>query len=229
MASHIKQTVMIGPHRLILGDAYRVLPEFGWFDALVTDPPYVLATSGGGRYRKQRKMLDTIETEGLSRGFDVSILSWKYARAIICFCSNDQLFEVGMRLRQGFHRTVVCQWHKTNPQPVANKHYRPDTEFYVHAWQQGFHPQGDLADKARFLLSPVGKSSYDHPTVKPDAVMNKIITNVAGRDICDPFMGTGSTGVAAIRAGRIFTGIENSKKYFKTAVRRITQAYAGAA
>lgn len=52
--------------------------------------------------------------------------------------------------------------------------------------------------------------------------MNKIITNVAGERICDPFMGTGSTGVAAISAGRQFVGIEKNRKHFETAVRRIT-------
>ncbi len=120
---------------------------------------------------------------------------------------------------------MLCEWHKSNPQPVANKHYQPDTEFYIHAWQKGFHPAGELKDKGRYIIGPVGKSPYDHPTVKPDYVMDKIITNLAGKTVCDPFMGTGSTGVAAIRQGRIFTGIELSKKYFDIARQRIEAAY----
>jgi site-specific DNA-methyltransferase (adenine-specific) len=66
---------------------------------------------------------------------------------------------------------------------------------------------------------------FGHPTPKPDILMNKILANLAGETICDPFMGTGSTGVAAIRAGRIFTGIEHNPKHFETAVRRVTAAY----
>ena len=56
--------------------------------------------------------------------------------------------------------------------------------------------------------------------------MAKIITNAAGDSVCDPFMGTGSTGVAAIRAGKRFTGIEHNPLHFATAVRRITAAVA---
>jgi site-specific DNA-methyltransferase (adenine-specific) len=65
---------------------------------------------------------------------------------------------------------------------------------------------------------------HGHPTVKPDAVMDKIIRNVSGKSVCDPFMGTGSTGVAAIRAGKRFVGIEHNHAHFDTACRRIEEA-----
>jgi len=223
------QCVEIGPHRLYLGNCYDLLPTFEQFDSLVMDPPYIVQTAGGGKYRKARPMMDDIADADLDHGFDLSVLSWKYAGAIICFCSNEQRFEVEQRLRQGFHRVVLLTWNKTNAQPVANKHYRPDTEHYLHAWQKGFHPEGELADKSRYLVSPIVRSPYDHPTVKPDAVMNKVLINVSGKTVCDPFMGTGSTGVAAIRAGRIFTGIEEKPKYFDIAVERIRQTFAEAA
>jgi DNA modification methylase len=66
---------------------------------------------------------------------------------------------------------------------------------------------------------------FGHPTVKPEAVMNKIMRNVNGQTVCDPFMGTGSTGVAAILAGKTFTGIEHNPEYYKTAISRISAAY----
>jgi DNA modification methylase len=50
--------------------------------------------------------------------------------------------------------------------------------------------------------------------------------NVAGETICDPFMGTGSTGVAALRAGKRFTGIEHNPTHFNTAVQRLTATWA---
>jgi site-specific DNA-methyltransferase (adenine-specific) len=62
--------------------------------------------------------------------------------------------------------------------------------------------------------------------VKPLDVMNKIARNLNGSTLIDPFMGTGSTGVAAIRAGKIFTGIEKNPKHFRTAVARISDAWA---
>ncbi len=68
-------------------------------------------------------------------------------------------------------------------------------------------------------------ADFDHPTVKPGPVMDKIVRNVAGSTICDPFMGTGSTGVAAIKAGRRFVGIEKNPRHFETAVTRLTLAW----
>lgn len=117
------------------------------------------------------------------------------------------------------------------PQPLANKHYRPDSEFYVHCWSKGYHPQGTLAEKARTVdaYSVRGKAKFGHPTVKPDAVMDKIVRNVAGSTICDPFMGTGSTGVAAVKAGKAFVGIEQNPTHFETACQRIAAALEGTA
>lgn len=66
--------------------------------------------------------------------------------------------------------------------------------------------------------------TYRHPTVKPEAVMNKIMRNLSGKTVCDPFMGTGSTGVAAIKAGKIFVGIEHNLQHFETAIQRIADA-----
>ncbi|MDD9910204.1 MAG: DNA methyltransferase [Ahrensia sp.] len=213
----------VGPHRLILGDAYEVLPGIGRFDAIVMDPPYRFKASGGGKFRKARGHTDAIMRDDLDLGFDLAILSWRSAGTIVCFCHNDQVISVGSRLKEGFHRIALCQWHKENPMPVANKHYLPDTEFYWHAWQRGYAPIGELANKRRYITTPVGKSPYDHPPVKPDAVMDKVMANVAGVSVCDPFMGTGSTGVAAIKAGRIFTGIEREEKYFEIACERVQQ------
>ena len=77
----------------------------------------------------------------------------------------------------------------------------------------------------RWISAPSLQSKlYGHPTVKPAPVMDKIMRNVAGDRVCDPFMGTGSTGVAAIKAGKRFVGIEKNERHFQTAVKRIAAA-----
>ncbi|MEM6384349.1 MAG: DNA methyltransferase [Pseudomonadota bacterium] len=225
-ASPAVRQVHIGSHTLYLANAYELVPRLGCFDGMITDPPYKINVSGGGRFRAARQHTTEIGKRGLDRGFDLEILSWKFAYGIVCFCHNDQLGNVITRLNTGFHRHAVISWHKDNPMPVANKHYLPDTEFYVHAWQQGYAPIGELKDKARHITTAVGKSPFSHPTVKPDAVMDKILANVPGETICDPFMGTGSTGVAAIKAGRQFTGIEIDPEFFEIACQRIRTAVA---
>lgn len=224
--------VTIGAHEdgpratLYLGDAYAIRPTLGYMDADVMDPPYVIRATGAGKYRKRRPMMDQLMAEGLHTGFDMRIIRPMLCGSAIVFAHNDQLAELLARIKQAFHRHAVCVWQKTNPQPVANKHYRPDLEFYVHAWHKGHHPQGGTNDKLRVsrITSPRGPARFDHPTTKPDELMDKIIRNVAGERICDPFMGTGSTGVAAIRAGKHFVGIEHNPKHFETAVARIRGA-----
>lgn len=223
-------STQIGPHRLILGNAYTVLPTLGWFDALCMDPPYVFRATGGGQYRKQRATMDQIVEEKLDQGFDHTIINPLLCGNVVVFCHNDQLPKVLPYLDGSFRRQAVCIWRKSNPQPVANKHYQPVMEFYIHAWNEGYHPQGALADLDRQITaySPRGAEKFGHPTVKPLPVMDKIMRNMAGQTVCDPFMGTGSTGVAAIRAGKTFTGIEHNPAHFETARQRISEAWAQA-
>ncbi len=108
---------------------------------------------------------------------------------------------------------------------MANKHYQPDTEIYVHAWNRHFAPVGTLPQKRRYIIANGGQdTSIDHPTVKPLGVMLKIVANVAGQTILDPFMGSGTTGVAAVQMGRSFIGIEREERYFDIACKRIEDA-----
>lgn len=219
--------VEVGPATLYCGDAYEIRPTLGWFDADVMDPPYVIKTSGGGSFRKHRPYLDQIKDEGLDRGFDHAIINPLLCGSTVVFCHNDQLPEVAATMKGLFHRYALCVWRKTTPMPVANKHYVPEIELYFHAWQRGYHPVGDLnALKRVFECRSRALKDFGHPTVKPDELMAKIIANVNGQTICDPFMGTGSTGVAAVKAGKLFTGIEHNPAHFETAVRRITEAWA---
>jgi site-specific DNA-methyltransferase (adenine-specific) len=217
--------VTMGRATLYLGDAYVMLHRLGWVDAIVTDPPYVIDMDGGGWFRSTLGHFNEIREQELDRGFDHTIINPLLCGAVIVFCHNDQIPKLATYLDGSFERLVLCSWHKSNPMPVANKHYVPDTEFYFHAWNKDFYPRGQLADKRRHITTAVGKSDFDHPTVKPDEVMDKIITNVAGEIICDPFMDAGSTGVAAVKAGRRFIGIEHNPRHFATAVERLRKAH----
>lgn len=217
--------VKIGRATLFRGDCYKLLRELGRFDALVTDPPYIIRTSGGGHFRKARGHTAQIAAEGLDQGFDLSIINPLQFGTAVAFCHNDQLADLLPHLRGCYERQVVCFWRKTNPMPVANKHYQPDSEIWVHAWSGDYFPRGDLADKKRVWEGAAGRrAEFGHPTVKPLDLMRKIVRNTAGDSICDPFMGTGTTGVAAIEAGRSFIGIEHNPVHWQTAVDRITQA-----
>ena len=218
--------ITFGSATLYCGDSYQILPKLGYVDAIVTDPPYEFRAEGGGMYRAARQGMDQILDEGLAEGFDHSIINPLLCGSVVVFCHNDQLPKLLPYLDGSFERQAVCIWRKKNPQPVANKHYRPVMEFYVHAWNRGHHPRGALEDLDRMIvaMSPRGEAKFGHATVKPDEVMDKIIKNVAPGVIADPFMGTGSTGVAALKAGRRFIGIEKNAAHFETACHRIRAA-----
>lgn len=227
---------IIGNATLYLGDCREVLPTLTPFDCGIMDPPYEFEASGGGIFRRDRDCMDKIQAAGLDKGFDHSILTADRFRSVIVFCHNDQLDRLLPHITSQFNRFALCFWHKSNPMPVANKHYKPDTEIYIHAWNAGGFPVGDLVEKGRYIIAPVGhQSDFDHPTVKPLPVMRKIMSNANGETVCDPFMGTGTTGVAALERGKSFVGIEQDAKFFDIACRRIEDAqrqgdmFAGAA
>ena len=217
----------IGPHTLYCADAYYLRPKLGVFDAEMMDLADRFDNRGGGPFRKSRTGAEMIVQEGLDQGFDHTIINPLRAGAVVVFCHNDQLPELLAYLAPRFNRFCVLAWIKKNPSPMRNKHYLADVEPYVHAWNTGYHPVGDHHDMHRWVSAgSMPAKVFGHPTVKPLDVMNKIARNLNGSTLIDPFMGTGSTGVAAIRAGKIFTGIEKNPKHFRTAVARISDAWA---
>jgi len=222
-----KRKEIIGDCELYLGDCYQILPRLGFIDALVTDPPYEIETSGGGVFRKNRKNMAAIRAAGLDKGFEHTIFKAAQFGSVVMFCHNNQLVELLPYIANEWGKYALCSWHKLNPMPLACKHYRPDTEFYIHGWRAGYHPVGELADLGRYILAMNGQDTkIAHPTVKPLAVMGKIISNVNGGQVCDPFMGSGTTGVACIKAGKKFIGIEKNETFFELAVGRVKAAYA---
>ena len=219
----MSEVVKIGRHTLIYGDSYQEIKCIK-ADSLVTDPPYEFETSGGGIFRRNRQNMDKIINARIDQGFDYSIIDPEKFNSCIVFCHNDQLSELLPYIDSKYHRMVLLSWHKTNPMPVANKNYQPDTEFYIHAWKKDYYPTGDLSDKKRYFFGNNGQDSdINHPTVKPISLMSKIMKNVSGDVIFDPFMGSGTTGIAAHRFGKTFIGCEINKDFFDIAVKRMTE------
>lgn len=217
---------IIGPATLYCGDAYEIRPTLGRMDCDCIDPAYKFNAVGAGKFRAARQATDMLIEEGLDQGFDHKIINPLLCGSAIVFCHPDQLVDLGGYLKGNFRRSILLQWIKENPAPHRNKNYLFDCEPYFHAWNEGFHPVGEHHDMHRHVFAPTAASKiHNHPTVKPDKVMDKILRNINGHTICDSFMGTGSTGVAAIRAGKTFTGIEKNPKHFETAIRRITAAW----
>jgi DNA modification methylase len=200
------------------GDCREILPTLEGVDLVLTDPPYEVVASGGG-IGKQREYLADIE-DFTDCGFDDAILdrftNWA------CFCSKQQLPKLLGRV--GDRRWMIVTWNKPNPTPLCHNNYLPDTEYIVHAWQPG-RLFGEFRDKSRFIVRPVEKNPYDHPNVKPlDVVAKMLRLGSQTRElVLDPFMGSGTTLVAAKLLGRRAIGIELEERYCEIAVERLRQ------
>jgi DNA modification methylase len=200
----------IGDCTLYLGDCMEVMPTLGRVDAVVTDPPYGIdygrsggfsASHGWGPWR-----------ENVS--WDAERPSKEVFDAIIS-ASKHQIIWGGNYFTDYLAPTM--QWL------VWDKGQRnfslADCEF---AWSS----QQKAARIFTYARAKAKNDGKEHPTQKPIELMAWCLGFVKGATtILDPFMGSGTTGVACVKAGRKFIGIEREPTYFEVACRRIADAY----
>lgn len=197
-------------------------------DLVVTDPPYVLDNHGGGAWKNRKHYT---EIRPLSDGFSDEILDelCRVMKKINCyfFCSLKQI----VQLHDYFVNKRKCYWnlltwHKTNPIPACNNRYINDTEFILFFREKGVEIHGTYDTKKTYYVTPLNtkdKKLYNHPTCKPVEILQNLILNssLENEIVLDPFMGSGSTGVACLNTNRHFIGIELDKKYFEIAKERL--------
>ena len=218
---------------LIHGDCLDILRRMPGrsIDCIFTDPPYIIGASvHGSGIASKRTYLRDIAAAGFHTGFDPILLD-EFIRLLkapnlFLFCSRLQLRDhLNWAHRQSLNWALLC-WHKPNPIPLTAAPYLPDTEYILHFWK-GAPIRGSYRSKRRFYVHPCSKNTLGHPTVKQLHIVKNLLLNAAtapGSVVLDPFMGSGTTGVAAIQLGHKFIGIELNGDYLAIAKRRIAQA-----
>lgn len=194
------EKVIIGNATLYLADCMEVLPTIDRVDAVITDPPYGISankqTLGKGKkeFARGGDWDDAVP--------DIRILL--DAADMACFWGGNY-FSDQLPVTNDW-----LIWHKLNDG-------RSFSECEM-AWT-------NFGRQTRHLSHHWSGEEKLHPTMKPLAVMKWCIEQ-AGKPqtILDPFMGSGTTGVAAVQMGRSFIGIEREPSYFDIACRRIEQA-----
>jgi site-specific DNA-methyltransferase (adenine-specific) len=201
--------VVIGDARLYLGDCRAILPTLGEIDSLVCDPPYGMSFQSNYRAEQHRRIAGDDD-----RGLLTEICSWPVLRSRYVFCRWDDL--VGLPKPKSLITWVKNNWSMGD---LEHEHGR-QTEV-VAFWPGEHHlfPNGRPNDVIRAPRT----GNDEHPTEKPVGLMQAIVEWTVGT-VVDPCMGSGTTGVACMRAGRPFIGIEIDLEHFATAVRRITEA-----
>jgi site-specific DNA-methyltransferase (adenine-specific) len=205
---------------LYLGDCREVLPSLGRVDAVVTDPPYgigyVRGTARSGLHRGMGANKHAgIPIIGDDKPFDPA--------PFLSLCGNVMMWGADHFYKRLPDRGRWLAWNKLGTLEPWDSFC--DVEFAWHSLEGASRIfsmmwKGLVADNA-------GESNgfRDHPTQKPVRLMRWCIEQAGdARTILDPFMGSGTTGVAAVKLGRRFIGIEIEPKYFDIACRRISEA-----
>jgi len=198
---------IIGDARLILGDCREVLPTLSGIDACVTDPPYGLGdwnnrgSNAGGPF-------DSTKTQAWDKPISAEHID------LIRAASKHQILWGGNYYLDLLPRTKqMFVWNKG----LRGMHFN-DCEI---AWCSQFREACRVFD-----YSPASAEAKEHPTQKPLELMKWCLSHLKESEtILDPFMGSGTTGVACAKLGRKFIGIEIDPGYFDIACRRIQKAY----
>ena len=205
-----RERVEIGPHVLYLGDCREILPTLT-ADAVVTDPPY----GHGGTPKRGGATAGSLDytagTGGVTLPWDVADDSWldMWHGPAAVFMSVARCFEVAAKMKA----TGMLAYVKSNPHPNGSS-FEP-------CLTRGF------GVGARHVLAYNAANGQEHETQKPVAVMKFVVSRAPSGTILDPFMGSGTTGVACAKLGRRFIGVEIHEPYFRIACRRIADAVNG--
>jgi site-specific DNA-methyltransferase (adenine-specific)/modification methylase len=196
--------VIIGDATLYLGDCMDILPTLGKVDAVITDPPYGLGNRmKGGTWADRTEFKEMVVWDNAPPEVKNLIKLANMADISVFWGGNYY----GLPPSRCW-----LVWDKQNAVPTM-----ADCEI---AWTS-------LDANTKRFSHPVGRILNGHPSEKPLQLMRWSIEVVkATGTILDPFMGSGTTGVAAIQLGRKFIGIEREPKYFDIACKRIEQAAA---
>lgn len=244
------RTETIGDAVLYLGDCREILPTLQRnVDLVLTDPPY----SSGGAFRSDRtqptdkKYQLSVETHRNyatfsgdnrdQRSFEKWCDSWmsqclqvaRAGAAVGCFIDWRNVCCVvdAMQMAGWVYRGLV-PWYKGEDQRPRKGWFRSNVEYVVFGsagpMLTGHMAEGLCADG--LLNCRINGEEKEHQTGKPVDLMSQILdVRPEWKTILDPFMGSGTTGVACIKLGRKFIGIEIEPKYFDIACKRIEEAW----
>ncbi|MCR8613055.1 MAG: DNA adenine methylase [Mycoplasma sp.] len=209
-------------------------------DAIITDPPYNISRANNFK---------TINRAGIDFGswdYDFDQVTWikksspivRTGGSILIFNDWRNLGEIANALEEsGYFVKDVLRWVKNNPMPRnTSRRYVTDFEFAIWAvkgkgkWTFNFDKSKQLPYlRPEFKYSLVAKSANKiHPTQKSHDLLLDIIKIHTNKNdtIFDPFMGSGSTGIAALELKRSFIGTEINKKYFSKVQKRLYISHA---
>lgn len=231
----MRKEVLAEGVELYLGDCLEVLPTLGRFGACLTDPPYEQISQdriGGIKRNDGGTVTEKLTFAGIDliRDLVCQQVAAKCDGWGLFFCTSegvapwrDAIEAANMKYKTPMIWVKPDAMPKFNGQGPALGH-----ENIVSCWAGTGHSRwngGGRRGVFTHIVNDPGRHGV-HPTEKPVPLMRELVdlfTNL-GDIVCDPFMGSGTTGVAAAAMGRSFIGIEQDPKYFDVACQRVAVA-----
>lgn len=237
----------IGDATLYLGDCREILPTLGKVDHVLTDPPYSADAHAAGH--RVLSIIGTRRRDTIAAPLSFEPLSDESMALIAAHCAQScdgwalafcQVEMVG-KWRSCFEDAGAkwvrgMAWVKPDSSPqLSGDRPAQGFESIALAWcGKGRSSWNGGGKRGVFVMSKHdagmghGGAKNEHETQKPVKLMAELVDLFSNADdlILDPYMGSGTTGVACARLGRRFIGIEIDERYFDIACRRIEAAYA---
>jgi site-specific DNA-methyltransferase (adenine-specific) len=225
---------------LYLGDCIDVIPTLGPLDHIISDPPYeasLHASKNNLTGRKHRndgvaelKGLDFAPIDAIRSAF-VDVAAEACTGWLIAFCTVEGVAKWAdcINASTAIKYKRACVWVKPDSTPQLNgQGPAQGAECFVTAWAGKGHAGNSGGKRGVYThCVNVGRQG-EHPTEKPLPLMIEILRDFSsvGDLVCDSFAGSGTTGIAAVKTGRRFIGIERDPKWFDLSCRRISDALA---
>lgn len=216
-------------------DSYKAIKDIPdkSIDCIYTDIPYLIDSGGGGSSELAKRILkiNFEDILDIRNGIDYAIFEDFYRVMkkvnIFIWCSKMQLQDIiNWWLGKENVNFEILVWCKSNPTPATNNVWLPDIEYCLYFREKGVSLNNGYDLKSKWYLSPINKldkDQYDHPTIKPLELVKRHLlhTTQEGDIVFDPFLGSGTTCVAAKELGRRYIGFEINEKYYKIAKDRL--------
>jgi DNA modification methylase len=217
---------IIGNARLILGDCREILPTLGKVDAVVTDPPYGIADGVMKKQNRVGKRKGSVNTWHAESWWDKELdPAWgdvcEKASIVAWFGQWRKREEVARFMKWPLRSEIVWakDCHMGPPSPVAPR----DERIWIFS-ESGLKPATFETSVWDHPVIPTW-AHKEHKNEKPEGLMKRLVQWLGVTSVLDPFMGSGTTGVACAKLGLTFTGIEIDETHFKTACKRIEAAH----
>jgi DNA modification methylase len=206
---------------LYCGDCLKIMPHLDMkFDLILTDPPYGVLPNGKENDRFQWDNINLIPFT--TEWFSCSKKLMEESYWSFIFWSQKH-FNMGIKI---FNPTRVLFWRYNNliNNPQNNFCYDYDAIFAIKTGSPKLIPGKHSCDlEFTRPQSNFKKDKLIHPAQKPLDLIKHLLHITSSKTVFDPFMGSGTTGVACIEAGIKFVGIEKEPRYFEMAIDRIKQ------